>query len=320
LVKLEACTTTFSVSIESIDGSASPRRPQATLEQAAELVYVHAVRLDRHLMHLGAQVLQVQQGAVVRRLLHHHVVAGRHQVVEQERVGLQRAVGHDHLVGRDAVLVRDPLAQRHVSNGCAVRGHPGRVGVEGACGRGLQPQHVDDVQGRGATGERDQLLSGHGPKLTSRTDMIFPVPLPVAGALVVDDDGRIFFQMRSPQRKLFPNTWDIVGGHVEPGETALEAMRREVQEETGWQVTVVLGVVGEYTWTGDDGIERTETDFLVRVDGDLSRPQLEVDRHTSFRWLGPDDLDALDINEPVDGGALRRMVEDGFAMLRTLGV
>src|SRR4029450_9976822 len=103
--------------------------------------------------------------------------------------------------------------------------------------------------------------------------MISPVPLPVAGALVVDDDGRIFFQMRSAQRKLFPNTWDIVGGHVEPGETALEGRR------------------GDYTWTGDDGIERTETDFLVRVDGDLSRPQLEEGRHTSFRWLGPDDLD-----------------------------
>ena len=136
----------------------------------------------------------------------------------------------------------------------------------------------------------------------------------------MDDHGRIFFQMRSAQRKLFPNTWDIVGGHLEPGESPVEAMRREVQEETGWQVSVVLGVVGEFAWTGDDGIARTETDFLVRVDGDLSRPRLEEGKHTSFRWLGPDDLDVLDINEPVDGGMLRRMVEDGFAMLRALGV
>jgi hypothetical protein len=32
-----------------------------------------------------------------------------------------------------------------------------------------------------------------------------PDPLRVTGALVVDDDGRIFFQRRSPTRKLFPN-------------------------------------------------------------------------------------------------------------------
>jgi 8-oxo-dGTP diphosphatase len=150
--------------------------------------------------------------------------------------------------------------------------------------------------------------------------MLFPVPLAVAGALVVDDDGRIFCQMRSPQRKLFANTWDIVGGHLEPGESPVEAMMREVHEETGWHVAVVLAELGEIAYTGDDGIDRTETDFLVRVDGDLLHPQLEEGKHTSFRWLGPDDLDVLDLNEPVDGGMLKRLVEDAFAMLRALGM
>lgn len=141
-------------------------------------------------------------------------------------------------------------------------------------------------------------------------------PLPVAGALVVDDRGRIFFQRRSPQRKLFPNTWDIVGGHVEPGETVAEALAREVHEETGWRMSAVLGVVGEHTWTGDDGLDRHETDFLVRVDGDLSRPRLEEGKHTEFRWLGPDELAVLD-----DGDAMiRRIAESGFAVLHTLGI
>ncbi len=146
------------------------------------------------------------------------------------------------------------------------------------------------------------------------------MPLPVAGALVVDDRGRIFFQMRSAERKLFPNTWDIVGGHLEEGETPEEAMRREVTEETGWTVTTILATVGEIAYTGDDGIDRVETDFLVLVDGDLTRPRLEEGKHTEFRWLGPDELDVLDINEPVDGGMLRRLAEDAFIVLRTLGV
>jgi 8-oxo-dGTP diphosphatase len=136
----------------------------------------------------------------------------------------------------------------------------------------------------------------------------------------VDDRGRIFFQMRSAGRKLFPNTWDIVGGHLEPGETPEQAMRREVTEETGWTVSTILATVGELAYTGDDGIDRTETDYLVRVDGDLARPRLEEGKHTEFRWLGPDDLDVLDINEPVDGGMLRRLAEDAFIVLRTLGV
>jgi 8-oxo-dGTP diphosphatase len=136
---------------------------------------------------------------------------------------------------------------------------------------------------------------------------------------VVHDDGRIFFQMRSAQRKLFPNTWDFVGGHLEPGETSEEAMRREVFEETGWQVSEILGTVGEIAYTGDDGIERIETDYLVRVDGDLARPRLEPGKHTGFRWLAEDELDVLDINRPVDGGMLKRVAQRGFSLLHVIG-
>ncbi len=142
----------------------------------------------------------------------------------------------------------------------------------------------------------------------------------VAGALVVDDEGRIFVQRRSPHRRLFPNTWDIVGGHLEGDETIAEALAREVTEETGWQVSVVLGQVGEYAYRGDDGIDRIETDFLVRVDGDLSRPQLEEGKHTEFRWLSADELDILDEHRDLNNGLIRRIAEDGFATLHTIGL
>jgi 8-oxo-dGTP pyrophosphatase MutT (NUDIX family) len=136
----------------------------------------------------------------------------------------------------------------------------------------------------------------------------------------VDDAGRIFFQKRSATRTLFPNTWDVVGGHVEAGETLEDTLRREVTEETGWQLVVVLGEVGNYTYTGEDGLQRVETDFLIRVDGDLDRPRLEVGKHTEYRWLGPDDLAVLDENRQINDGMIRRIAEDGFAVLRTLGL
>jgi 8-oxo-dGTP pyrophosphatase MutT (NUDIX family) len=145
-------------------------------------------------------------------------------------------------------------------------------------------------------------------------------PLRVAAALIVDDDGRIFFQRRSAHRKLFPNTWDVVGGHVEAGETIEEALRREVQEETGWQVSMILGLVGEYAYRGNDGIDRVETEFLVRVDGDLSRPRLEAGKHTEYRWLTENDLAVLDEHRDVNDGLIRRIAEDGFAALHTIGL
>ncbi|WLS47089.1 NUDIX domain-containing protein [Micromonospora profundi] len=145
-------------------------------------------------------------------------------------------------------------------------------------------------------------------------------PLRCAGALIVGHDGRIFFQRRSPHRRLFPNCWDIVGGHLEPGEDVDEALRREITEETGWLLSHVLGPVGEYHYVGDDGLARIEHDFLVRVDGDLAHPTLEAGKHTEYRWLAEHEVTVLDENRDVNDGLIRRIAEEGFAVLRSIGL
>lgn len=144
-------------------------------------------------------------------------------------------------------------------------------------------------------------------------------PLRCAGALIFDDHGRLFVQRRSPDRRLFPNAWDCVGGHVEPGETLEETLRREVTEETGWQVTRILGIAGEYRWTGDDGLARIETDFLVEVAGDLANPRLEPGRHTEFRWLTRDEAGLVAKDPDPTDGLMLRIVTDAFAALDAIG-
>ncbi|WP_258021581.1 NUDIX hydrolase [Streptomyces anatolicus] len=96
------------------------------------------------------------------------------------------------------------------------------------------------------------------------------------GAVILNERGEAFAQRRSPDRHLFPDSWDIVGGHVEPGETLLGALAREIEEETGWRLRHVRRLLGVTEWTGDDGVGvRRDADFLVEVEGDLSRPALE---------------------------------------------
>jgi 8-oxo-dGTP pyrophosphatase MutT (NUDIX family) len=143
-----------------------------------------------------------------------------------------------------------------------------------------------------------------------------PEPLLCVGALISDGNGRFFVQRRAPDRRLLPNTWDIVGGHVEPGETLDEALRREVYEETGWTVTRVLDTIAQYRWRGNDGLERLETDFHVAVEGDLGRPRLEAGKHTEYRWLGPTEVDLLMENRDPGDDLLRTIVERAFATLR----
>ncbi|GAA4951167.1 hypothetical protein GCM10023224_39510 [Streptomonospora halophila] len=123
----------------------------------------------------------------------------------------------------------------------------------------------------------------------------------VAGAVVSDGEGRVFVQRRSPDRRLFPGCWDLVGGHVEPGETMPEALAREIAEETGWRLTAVVAELDRLVWTPGDGVRRNEADYLVRVSGDLATPRLEPGKHTEFRWIGEGDLGLLkDSRDPGD--------------------
>jgi 8-oxo-dGTP pyrophosphatase MutT (NUDIX family) len=136
---------------------------------------------------------------------------------------------------------------------------------------------------------------------------------PVAGALILDDRGRVFVQRRGPNRSFLANGWDLVGGHVEAGESLLEALAREVNEETGWTVRFgssqpPLAFVGDWRTDPDDPASaRREFDFLVEVDGDLDRPRLEWPQHTEHRWIGPDELDLLDENGGRDDGLVRHL-------------
>jgi 8-oxo-dGTP diphosphatase len=135
---------------------------------------------------------------------------------------------------------------------------------------------------------------------------------PVVGALILDERGRVFVQRRGPDRAFLPNGWDLVGGHVEPGESLLEALRREVHEETGWAVVgePQLVFVGDW-WTDPDdpSTARREFDFLVDVEGDLRRPALEWPKHTESRWIGSAEVGLLDENAGRDDGLVRHLAE-----------
>jgi RimJ/RimL family protein N-acetyltransferase len=112
------------------------------------------------------------------------------------------------------------------------------------------------------------------------------------GALISDDQHRVYAHRRSPHRRLFPGIWDVVGGHVEPGETPEQALAREIAEETCWTLRSIEAEFADWQWE-HDGVVRTERDYLVEVDGDLSAPRLEAGKHDAYAWIGRDNLDLM---------------------------
>lgn len=56
----------------------------------------------------------------------------------------------------------------------------------------------------------------------------------VASLILENEKGEVLLLLRDDKVGLaYPNTWDLIGGTVEKGESVKEALRREVKEEAG---------------------------------------------------------------------------------------
>lgn len=57
-------------------------------------------------------------------------------------------------------------------------------------------------------------------------------PLEVVGCLLERED-RLLLERRPDTSRAYPGVWDTPGGRIEPGETPVQAVRREIREELG---------------------------------------------------------------------------------------
>lgn len=90
-----------------------------------------------------------------------------------------------------------------------------------------------------------------------------------------------------------PDRWDLPKGHVDPGESDLEAALRELEEETGFaesDIEVVPGFVYEQKYPVAGGryglsvpsVEKTLRIFMAKL---LNPMDPTVTEHDSFRWF-----------------------------------
>lgn len=107
---------------------------------------------------------------------------------------------------------------------------------------------------------------------------------------------------RRPDLPWFPDSWDLVGGHIEDGETAADALVRECREELDIDIatpTVPVVVVE------DDDMHLT----VYAVDRWTGEPaNVAPEEHDEIRWFTLDDLPGLRLADPRLHDLLRTTV------------
>lgn len=252
----------------------------------------------------NAELFGVSSTAVLKSWLntHDHRTRPAHQ---DQTLG---GVGGQVVLGMDTVF----------SNGLQRPGDP-----SGPAGQTINCRCTALYHYPGDPGYDDMLAAAGLTALTAAADQEDPMTEPTPEApmdgpthagLAVQalDTGRILMM----QRALDPEDpaagkWEFPGGSIDPGETPLDAARREWTEETGMLAPTADPVGG---WTSPDGVYEA---FVVQVDaesdlalnpdahagdGNPDDPEREAPEVTC--WLSQEDIAAM-------GDAIRQEVRDG---------
>ena len=121
-----------------------------------------------------------------------------------------------------------------------------------------------------------------------------------AGAIVHRDDGReILLLRRRDDETSFPGAESLPSGGVEPGETLLDGLARELREEIGLSVGVPLRLEAFVTWFDYDSRhgERKRQFTFARPHDDA--PVLLSEEHTAFRWFPAEKYSDSDLTPQV---------------------
>ncbi|MFE4395982.1 MULTISPECIES: NUDIX domain-containing protein [Streptomycetaceae] len=111
-----------------------------------------------------------------------------------------------------------------------------------------------------------------------------PPRIVVGGALV--HRGRVLAARRSAPEAV-AGRWEFPGGKAEPGETEAQALERELLEELGVRARALVRLPG--AWAVRPGLELRF--WAAEL---LSGEPRALQDHDALRWLGPDELDAVD--------------------------
>ena len=127
-------------------------------------------------------------------------------------------------------------------------------------------------------------------------------------ALIFDDEGRLLAIVRAqePQKGL----WDLPGGFVDPGESAEDALRREIREELGLEIASMRYLQSYPNVYEYRGVEYATADlgFVCTVD-DLSQMRPAESEIEDVVLERPEDIDVRQWAFPSTARLLRQYLD-----------
>ena len=83
-----------------------------------------------------------------------------------------------------------------------------------------------------------------------------------------------------------PNIYELPGGGLEKDESLLDALERELLEETNCSINTVIGYIGHIDFLSASGLLTRRFNFLIQPKLPIS---IQLTEHETYQWILPSD-------------------------------
>ncbi len=121
--------------------------------------------------------------------------------------------------------------------------------------------------------------------------------------IAIIKDGKVLIVRREPNDFL-GGYYELPGGGIDKDETFYEAVKREVLEETGLEVTAITNILKGFDYTTNKKPRVRQTNFTVSV----SPGEVQLSKeHDDYKWISPDEVDGFNMTKEI-----KTSIEDTF--------
>ena len=115
----------------------------------------------------------------------------------------------------------------------------------------------------------------------------------VVGAIIVKED-RVLF-LKRPNNDFMGGIYELPSGKVENQEGLIDALIREVKEETNLNVSAIIEFIGSFDYISKSGKHTRQFNYLIEVEDGIIR----LTEHTDHQWILPINIKKYNITNSV---------------------
>jgi len=116
----------------------------------------------------------------------------------------------------------------------------------------------------------------------------------VVGAIIQKNSSVLL--LKRSENDFMGGIYELPSGKVEDNESLIEALCREVKEETGLKVKEIKRYLGHFDYKSKSGKLTRQFNFVVTVEEPI---QVKLQEHDDYAWVNKDQIDNYPVTESV---------------------